>query len=118
MCNFIENYNLSLKKKHVFNKIVNFKPGDILEIVFFRKGLPYTFEGICLAIKKKTLQDINSSFIIRNVLSGIGIEYSISYFYNRMYFLRRNDYKKKFYDIKRAKFFYLRNRLNRESQVK
>lgn len=118
MLNFIENKKLNLKSKIALNKVVKFKAGDILEIVFFRKGLPYTFEGICLSIKNKSLQNNNSSFILRNVLSGIGIEYSVSFFYNRMYFLRINDYKKKFHDIHRAKFFFIRERLNRESQVK
>jgi ribosomal protein L19 len=118
MSNFIKNNNLSLIIKKEKIPLVQFKAGDILKIVFFRSGIPYTFEGICLSVKKKGLQNNNSSFLIRNVLEGIGVEYSISYFYNRMYFLQINDYKKKFHDVNRAKFFFIRKRLNRESQVK
>ena len=44
---------------------------------------------------------------------------SFSFYYNRLYNMKINDYKKKKLDIfKSAKIYYIRYRLNRESTIK
>jgi len=58
------------------------------------------------------------SLTLRNVLLGVGIEYTLSYYYNRVYQLHVQDYKRKRFVYRRAKLYYLRQKLNRASRVK
>ena len=80
--------------------------------------MSFTFQGICLSVRKKYLGDSNAGFILRNVLGGVGIELVISYYYNRVYNFIFNDFKRKDFIYKKSKIFYLRYRLNRETRVK
>lgn len=80
-----------------FSNVFSFSVGDILEIIFFRKSMSFTFEGICLSINKKRFLDPNTSIIIRNIFEGVTIECTFSYFYNRIYYLKIKDYKRKFF---------------------
>lgn len=41
------------------------KPGDILSVIFRKRSIIYRFEGICIGIKNKMLQNLNSSLLIR-----------------------------------------------------
>ena len=86
--------------------------------MFKRKGLTFTFQGICLAIRKKYLGNVNASFLLRNVLAGVGIELIIMYYYNRAYNFIFNDFKRKEFNYNKSKLYYLRQRLNRETRVK
>jgi len=101
-----------------FFNIRHFVSGDIIDLIFKRRGLTFTFQGICLAVRKKNLGNVNASFILRNVLSGIGIELIILYYYNRVYKFFIHDFKRKDFGYRQSKLYYLRNRLNRETRVK
>lgn len=95
-----------------------FSVGDIVNISYISGFITYGFEGICICLRKKKLKNINASFILRNILSGVGVELTISYYYNRAYRFTVADYSRKEFYYKRAKLFYLRKRLNRASRIK
>ena len=78
-----------------WNKILQIQPGDILSIIFRKRSIIYRFEGICMSIKNKKLLNLNSSILLRNILFGISVEFTFSYFYNRIFFLQVLDYKRK-----------------------
>lgn len=91
--------------------------GDVLGLSFRNKGLTYFFEGICIAIKGKKFHSPETSFILRNILSDVGIELNVAYFYNRAFFLKVNNFKRKKNFYSRSKLYYVRNKLNRESRI-
>ena len=106
--------------KKLLKENINFKKfyiGDILGLSFRHKGLIYFFEGICIAIKGKSFVNAETTYIVRNVLSDIGIELNCSFFYNRTFFLRISNFKRKKVFYSRSKLYYVRNKLNRESRV-
>jgi ribosomal protein L19 len=78
----------------------------------------YSFEGLCISLKKKNFKLPDVTFILRNVIMGIGVELTISYFYNRLFNFRISDYKRKSLNYKRTKLFFVRNKLNRASRIK
>lgn len=47
------------------NKKSSFNVGDIIEVVSFKKNLPFIFEGVCIALKKKSFLSPDLSFILR-----------------------------------------------------
>ena len=95
-----------------------FESGDVIA-VFYEKGpVGYYFEGICLAIKKRSLIHRDTSMLLRNIINGVAVEVRLAYYYNRAYKLRFNDYKRKRFSYTSRKLFYLRFRLNRESKIK
>jgi len=97
----------------------NFCVGDIVEVVSFRKNLPIVFEGICISISKKSFLSPQLGFKLRNIIFGVSIEMTFSFYYNRLYNMKLNDYKKKTLNlIRSSKIYYIRYRLNRESAVK
>ncbi len=102
-------------KKSVY--LDRFNVGDILSLSFRNKGLIYFFEGICIAIKGKQFINTETSFIVRNILSDVGIELNCSFFYNRMFSLKINNFKRKKIFYPRSKLYYVRNKLNRESRI-
>jgi ribosomal protein L19 len=60
--------------------------GDILVIFFWAKGLFYSFEGICISIRRKHMKKIDMSLILRNVLNYVGVDsvfliFIIAYFF-------------------------------------
>lgn len=105
---------VSLNKNNSFNR---FCVGDILSLSFRNKGLIYFFEGICISIKGKNFISPETSFIVRNILSDVGIELNCSFFYNRMFSLKINNFKRKKIYYPRSKLYYVRNKLNRESRI-
>lgn len=94
-----------------------FSAGDIINLVYFKKSLGFTFEGICLSVKKISLCVPNSSFLLRNIILGVGVEFLSSFFYNRNYFLTLLDYKRKSFFYRNNKLYYLRNKVNRNSKI-
>jgi len=110
----IEHLNLkkydNLQKKH-------FNIGDVLGLSFRSKGSSYFFEGICIALRKRSISNPETTFILRNVLGSIGIELSVSYFYNKVFFMRLNNFKRKKLVYKRSKLYYVRHKLNKASRV-
>ena len=91
--------------------------GDILEVFFAKKGSIFMFEGICLAVRRKLFKNPNTSLVLRNSIFGVGIECTFSYFYNRVYFFKINDYKRKFSFIRKAKLFFLRKSARLDTKV-
>jgi len=92
--------------------------GDILLFAFWKEARAYKFEGICLAIKKKSLNLLNTTIILRNVIFRVGIEMTISFFLHHFYSLQILDFRRKQFLYKKSKIYYLRHRLNRASRVK
>lgn len=80
---------------------------------------PYAhlLEGICLSIKKRSFLNKETAILIRNVLFGVGVEITASYYNNRLYKCGFNDYKRKQFEYVNHKLYYLRQRDNRETQV-
>lgn len=107
------------RRDNIFSSynLLKFTIGDILIVFFWVKGLLYRFEGICIALKKRNILNVNTTLILRNVLSSIGVELCISYYYNRLFYLKFSDFKRKQFIYNRAKLYYLRNKLNRESRI-
>lgn len=104
-------------RKSIFSNLLKFSVGDVLIVFFWVKGILYRFEGICISIRKKNMKKVDVSLILRNVLNSIGIELCISYFYNRLFYLKFSDYKRKKFIYKRAKLYFLRTKLNRASKI-
>jgi len=98
--------------------LFKFSTGDIIVIVFWKEYIVYRFEGLCISIKKKSLMKQNVSLVLRNVILGVGIEVTVSYFVNRVYNLSLSDYKRKEFSYKRSKLYYVRSRINRSSRIK
>lgn len=92
--------------------------GDILIVFFWIKGQLFRFEGICISIKWRNILNVNTNLLLRNIISGVGVELLISYYYNRLFSLRFSDYKRKKSIYNRAKLYYLRNKLNIDSRIK
>lgn len=110
-------FRKSRPKINGFKSIFFVYAGDILEVFFSKRGSIFTFEGICLAIKKKNFLNINASIVLRNFIHKVGIECIFSYYYNRIYFLRINDYKRKFDSQRKSKLYFLRRSLNLKTKV-
>jgi len=94
-----------------------FKIGDIIEIIFYYKCTPLIFRGLCIAIRKKSFIVPDVIFILRNIIMKIAMEVTVSYYYNRLYKLKFLDYKRKFSTFNKNKLFFLRSRINRQSQI-
>lgn len=78
----------------------------------------FFFEGICISLKCKSFKTADVILILRNIIDGVGIELTISYFYNRLFKCRFLDFKRKRLNYKRSKLFFVRDKLNRASRVK
>jgi ribosomal protein L19 len=117
--NIIKNILLERKSKRsvIFKSVCKFNVGDVIIVFFWVKGLLYRFEGICICIRNTNFKKVNTSLILRNVLSSIGVELCISYYYNRLFFLKFSDFKRKKFIYKKAKLYYLRNKLNKASRI-
>lgn len=114
--------NLRRKRKSILgnpNMGKLFTRGDILTVNFWAKTYRYHFEGICLALKKKNLIEHNVTLVLRNILFQTGVELTMSYYYNRLF---RNtfmsDYKRKNFNYRSSKLYYLRSRENQATKIK
>src|SRR6185369_9921654 len=94
-----------------------FTVGDILDFVYFYRSLPLIFKGIFISIRKKNFMMPDVIITLRNVIMKVGLELTVSFFYNRLYKLRFLDYKRKFYNFSKNKIFFIRKRVNRASKV-
>lgn len=93
--------------------------GDIFTVDFWNKALHYSFEGIILAHKKKSFVNSNVTLKLRNVLLGTGVELTASYFFNRLFrSCVISDYKRKSYDYRSSKLYYLCLRKNKATRIK
>lgn len=96
---------------------LRFNVGDVLGLSFHHKGFNYFFEGICISLKRKAFDCPESSLVLRNILSDVGVELTLSYFYNRSFFIKVNSFKRKKIFYGRSKLYYVRNKLNRHSRI-
>jgi len=101
-----------------FDGALNFKAGDILIILFWVKNFIFKFEGLCICLRKKKFVRPDVSIILRNVLLGVGLEFCVSYYFNRIFFLNISDFKRKRFVYSRAKLYYVRLKINRASRIK
>lgn len=127
---FIKNNDISLRPsskddrfkrpKPLFNNYKHlpfFTTGDIIYVSFWRGYLIYDFEGICISKKKKYLQNIDVSFVLRNIFLGVAMEMTFSLFFNRLFNLKLKFYKRKRFFYPSSKLYYLRNKVNKQSRV-
>lgn len=108
------------KRKLINNNPVQgkyFTRGDISKISYWKGSYVYSFDGICLGLKKK-LTNINNSFILRNIKNRVGIEFTILYYFSKVF---KNivtlDYKRKAFTYKSAKLYYIRYLRNKASKI-
>ena len=100
-----------------FNKVYHFFSGDIIKVVAMCRNLPFVFEGVCISVRRRKFCSSNVSFILRNIIFGVILEVTFSYYYNRLYTMKLHDYKRKMYNVRGSKILFIRSRLNRESRV-
>ena len=111
----IEEINQSnVKKILAEKKIPEFFPGDIVKVgVRITEGkrdrIQY-FEGVCIAKKNR---DINSSFTVRKISFGVGVERTFALFspiVDSIKVIRSGK-------VRRAKLYYLRDRTGKSARI-
>ena len=96
-------------------KIPDFVPGDTVivsvNVVEGERKRVQAFEGVVVAIKKR---GINSSFIVRKISSGEGVERT---FQTYSPLIASIEIKRRG-DVSRAKLYYLRQRSGKSARIK
>ena len=111
----IEEINQSnVKKILAEKKIPEFFPGDIIKVgVRITEGkrdrIQY-FEGVCIAKKNR---DINSSFTVRKISFGEGVERTFALFSSIVDSIKVTRSGK----VRRAKLYYLRDRTGKSARI-
>jgi len=111
----IEEINLSnVKKIAAEKKLPNFFPGDIVRVgVRITEGkrdrIQY-FEGVCIAKKNR---DINSSFTVRKISFGEGVERTFALYSSIVDSIKVIRSGK----VRRAKLYYLRDRTGKSARI-
>ena len=105
----------SFETKQLKDDIPSFRPGDTIVVSVKVKEGERTrlqaFEGVVMGIKNKGL---NSSFIVRKISSGIGVERTF-----QMHSPLIDSIKvKRKGDVRQAKLFYLRERSGKSARIK
>ena len=111
----IEDINKAAIKKIVANKkITDFSPGDTIKvgvkIVEGKRERIQYFEGVCIAKKNR---DINSSFTVRKISFGEGVERTFALFspiVDSIKVIRSGK-------VRRAKLYYLRDRTGKSARI-
>ena len=111
----IEDINKAAIKKIIANKkITDFSPGDTIKvgvkIVEGKRERIQYFEGVCIAKKNR---DINSSFTVRKISFGEGVERTFALFspiINSIKVIRTGK-------VRRAKLYYLRDRTGKSARI-
>ena len=95
-------------------KITDFSPGDTLKvgvrIVEGKKERIQYFEGVCIAKKNR---DINSSFTVRKISFGEGVERTFALYspvVDSIKVIRSGK-------VRRAKLYYLRDRTGKSARI-
>ena len=105
----------SFESKQMKTDIPDFRPGDTLVVSVKVKEGERTrlqaFEGVVMGVKKAGL---NSSFIVRKISSGIGVERT---FQTHSPMIDSIKVKRKG-DVRQAKLFYLRERSGKSARIK
>jgi large subunit ribosomal protein L19 len=103
------------ENKQLKNDLPEFRPGDTIVVsVKVREGERtrlQAFEGVVMGVKKGGL---NSSFIVRKISSGIGVERT---FQTHSPMIDSIKVKRKG-DVRQAKLFYLRERSGKSARIK
>ena len=105
----------SFETKQLKDDLPSFRPGDTVVVSVKVKEGERTrlqaFEGVVMGIKNKGL---NSSFIVRKISSGIGVERT---FQMHSPLIDTIKVKRKG-DVRQAKLFYLRERSGKSARIK
>ena len=111
----IEEINqLNVKKILAEKKIPNFFPGDVVKvgvrITEGKKDRIQYFEGVCISKKSR---DINSSFTVRKISFGEGVERTFPLYgtvIDTITLIRSGK-------VRRAKLYYLRDRTGKSARI-
>ena len=111
----IEDINKAAIKKIVANKkITDFSPGDTIKvgvkIVEGKRERIQFFEGVCIAKKNR---DINSSFTVRKISFGEGVERTFALYSPNVDTIKVIRSGK----VRRAKLYYLRDRKGKSARI-
>ncbi len=114
MKNIEEINELNVKKIAAEKKLPEFFPGDIVKIgVRITEGkrdrIQY-FEGVCIAKKNR---DINSSFTVRKISFGEGVERTFALYSPNVSSIKIVRSGK----VRRAKLYYLRDRKGKSARI-
>ena len=111
----IEDINKALVSKILSTKkITDFSPGDTIKvgvkIIEGKKERVQYFEGVCIAKKNR---DINSSFTVRKISFGEGVERTFALYspvVDSIKVIRSGK-------VRRAKLYYLRDRTGKSARI-
>ena len=111
----IEDINkASVSKILLTKKITDFSPGDTIKvgvkIIEGKKERVQYFEGVCIAKKNR---DINSSFTVRKISFGEGVERTFALYspvVDSIKVIRSGK-------VRRAKLYYLRDRTGKSARI-
>ena len=111
----IEEINKAAIKKIAANKkITDFSPGDTIKvgvkIVEGKRERIQYFEGVCIAKKNR---DINSSFTVRKISFGEGVERTFALYSPNVDSIKVIRTGK----VRRAKLYYLRDRKGKSARI-
>ena len=111
----IEDINKEAVKKIIANKkITDFSPGDTIKvgvkILEGKKERIQYFEGVCIAKKNR---DINSSFTVRKISFGEGVERTFALYSPNVGSIKVIRSGK----VRRAKLYYLRDRKGKSARI-
>ena len=108
----INQYNV--KKILTEKKIPDFYPGDVVKvgvrITEGKKDRIQYFEGVCIAKKNR---DINSSFTVRKISFGEGVERTLPLYGTLIDTITVIRHGK----VRRAKLYYLRDRTGKSARI-
>ena len=114
MKNIEEINKANVKKIASTKKIPEFFPGDTIRvgvrIVEGKRERVQNFEGVCIAKKNR---DINSSFTVRKISFGEGVERTFALYSPVVKSIKVIRYGK----VKRAKLYYLRDRKGKSARI-
>ena len=111
----IEDINREAVKKIIASKrIVEFSPGDTIKvgvkIIEGKRERVQYFEGVCIAKKNR---DINSSFTVRKISFGEGVERTFALYSPNVSSIKVVRSGK----VRRAKLYYLRDRKGKSARI-
>ena len=111
----IEDINREAVKKIVSSKkIAAFSPGDTIkvgvEIIEGKRERVQYFQGVCIAKKNR---DINSSFTVRKISFGEGVERTFALYSPNVSSIKIVRSGK----VRRAKLYYLRDRKGKSARI-
>lgn len=111
MTYFVPFESVKVEQKHLLRRVYRqslFEVGDVVSIFFRDPSFNFFFEGLCLALKKPQTPEF--SFRLQNVVGGSLVELTLSFYYNRVFFFKVNDFKRKKFYYNHSKLFYLNSK--------